>query len=231
MLQSEISALNAKCSRLESIAARPVSNPVPFSPPATLSSSDGTCSNHVPASFSNLITNSVPSSLPATFSSSDSSCLNYVPASSSNQFSNVKPRLQPSVVAGSEDRKLNVIVYGIPECKQGLHYKQRFTSDLNSVSSLFGQSDLNIPSSSIKDCHRLGKFSPSNGRSRPVLVRFNSCSVVMQIFANRSSFAPYVVKPDLSPAERSRERILLKERWTLYQSGVDKSAINSEEIH
>ena len=136
------------------------------------------------------------------------------------------------------NRKLNIVVSGIPECKNGLHYKQRFASDLN-VSTLFHKSHLKTPPMAIKDCRRLGKFSPDNKRPRPILVRFNSCSVVMEILSNCSSFAPYIIKPDLSPKDRIREKILLKERWILYQSGVDKSTIKikgnaimvSDQIH
>ncbi len=137
------------------------------------------------------------------------------------------------------NRKLNIIVSGIPECKNGLHYKQRFASDLNNVSTLFHKSHLKTPPMAIKDCRRLGKFSPDHKRPRPILVRFNSCSVVMEILSNCSSFAPYIIKPDLSPKDRIREKILLKERWILYQSGVDKSTIKikgnaimvSDQIH
>lgn len=112
------------------------------------------------------------------------------------------------------------------ECKKGLHYKQRFVSDLTNITTLFqkSQSDLEIPSTAIKDCRRLGRYSPDN-RPRPILVHFNSCSVVMNILSNRSSFAPYIVKPDLAPKDRARDKALLKERWNLCQSGVLKSAI------
>ena len=109
--------------------------------------------------------------------------------------------------------------------KQGLHYKQRFASDLHNVSTLFSKSSSKIPSSAIKDCRRLGKFNPDSVRPRPILVRFNTCAAVLDILANRSSFSPYIIKPDQSPQERTREKILLKERWNLCQSGVNKSSI------
>ena len=124
-----------------------------------------------------------------------------------------------------ENRKFNILVFGIQECKQGLHYKQRFASDLHNVSTLFSKSSSKIPSSAIKDCRRLGKFNPDSVRPRPILVRFNTCAAVLDILANRSSFSPYIIKPDQSPQERTREKILLKERWNLCQSGVNKSSI------
>ena len=36
---------------------------------------------------------------------------------------------------------------------------------------------------------------------------------------------PIVIKPDLTPEERQRDSILLKERWTLIQSGVPRNSI------
>ena len=146
------------------------------------------------------------------------------PASPPNRNVTVESR-HHSLAGDSENRKLNIIVFGIKECKLGLHYKQRFVSDLKNVSTLFNASDSKTPPSSIKDCRRLGKFSPNNDHPRPIMVRFNSCTVVMEILANRSFSAPYIIKPDLSPQERAREKILLKERWNLCQSGVNKSII------
>ena len=106
------------------------------------------------------------------------------------------------------------LFFGVQECRGGLHPKQRLISDLNNISTLFLKSpSSSITTSSIKDCRRLGKFLPSNNRPRPILVHFNSCSAVLEILANRSSFSPFIVKPDLSPTARTRDKILLKERW------------------
>lgn len=145
------------------------------------------------------------------------------PSPSTNQPISI-PTNQDTTRNDSENCKLNIVVHGIPDCKQGLHYKQRFISDLNNITSRLNNSDPKVPSSSIKDCRRLGKYT-SNNRPRPILVHFNSCTAVMHILANRSAFTPYVVKPDLPPQERTRERTLLKERWTLCQAGMDKSSI------
>ena len=75
------------------------------------------------------------------------------------------------------------------------------------------------------DCRRLGKFSDSSSRPRPILFRFNSCNVVMDLLQKRSSFSPYVINPDLPADVRLREKVLLKERWDLIQSGTCKSDI------
>ena len=125
----------------------------------------------------------------------------------------------------NSDRLFNIVVAGIPECKEGQSRRQRLLSDLRNVSSLFTQSTVPIPPFAIHDCHRLGKYSPSNPRPRSILVRFNSCAVAMDVLSRKSSFRPYVIKPDLPPDKRAQEKILLKERWNLIQSGVDKTLL------
>ena len=154
-----------------------------------------------------------------------------VPTSENDSVSSQPPSapLPPNTMNHSEDRRFNVVVFGVQECKNGLHYNQRLLSDLNDISSIFSKSCPSFPTTSIKDCRRLGKYDLNNSRPRPILVHFNSCKSVMDILSNRSLFSPYIVKPDLSPSARSRERVLLKERWNLCQSeGVDKSSIKIE---
>ena len=53
---------------------------------------------------------------------------------------------------------------------------------------------------------------------------------LLEILSSRASFAPYFVKPDLSPDQRVQEKILLKERWILIQSGVERSDIKIKAI-
>lgn len=111
------------------------------------------------------------------------------------------------------------------ECQDRLHFSKRIASDLNDVSNLLCKPDSSVQASSIKDCVRLGKYSSSNACPRPILVKFNSYPAVMSVLANRPCYAPYIVKPDLSPLERANEKVLLKERWNLCQLGVEKSSI------
>ena len=47
----------------------------------------------------------------------------------------------------------------------------------------------------------------------------------METLSTRASFTPYFVKPDSSPDQRVQEKILLKERWILIKSGVERSDI------
>ena len=50
---------------------------------------------------------------------------------------------------------------------------------------------------------------------------------VADILSNRSSIdnRNISIKPDLSPQDQQKEALLLKERWSLIQSGVNKSDI------
>ena len=79
---------------------------------------------------------------------------------------------------------------------------------------------------SLRDCVRLGKFNSSNTRPRPLLVKLTRIPDVDSVLYNRSNITEGIlVKPDMSRDERHKESILLKERWSLTQSGVDKKHI------
>lgn len=128
----------------------------------------------------------------------------------------------------SGNRKLNIVVYGVKECKAGSPRQQRWLTDLKQVTSLFTECDkpaISVSGTSIRDCRRLGKYSPGNEKPRPILVSFNSCTSVIDILRARSSFLPYIVKPDLSPSQRETDKLLLKERWVLIQSGTERKNI------
>ena len=78
----------------------------------------------------------------------------------------------------------------------------------------------------IRDCFRLGKYTPQLKRPRPLLVMLNRTADVRTVLSNRSSVpTPYRIKPDLSPEEREVDTIFLKHRWSFIQSGVDRKDI------
>ena len=104
----------------------------------------------------------------------------------------------------------NIVVFIVSECVSGTSRKQRCILDHNNISDWFSQSAALVPKSSIRDCHRLGKYSSST-RPRLIHVNCSSCNVVMEILSSRASFALYFVKPN----QRGEEKILLKERWIL----------------
>ena len=123
------------------------------------------------------------------------------------------------------DRKFNIIIFGIPEQPQGSSRFMRSQNDFNAISTTISkvENDSNHKSS-IRDCHRIGKYQSS--RSRPILVSLNSTADVRNILSiNRSLSSSVSIKPDRSPAERKTESVLLKERWRLIQTGTDRHSI------
>ena len=80
--------------------------------------------------------------------------------------------------------------------------------------------------SSLRDCFRLGKYKKDSQQSRPILAKFNRPTDVLTLLSLRASLPKGITcKPDLSRQERQAEAILLKERWKLIQSGIDRKDI------
>ena len=126
----------------------------------------------------------------------------------------------------NHDSKYNVVLYGVEECRSGMSRSTRLESDLTSVVRVFSTLDSSIQSQSVRDCHRLGKFSPGASRPRPILVKFIRAADVSRIFSKRGSLSsPFFIKPDRSCSERVQASILMRERWHLIQSGLDRKNI------
>ena len=132
----------------------------------------------------------------------------------------------PSSSSFVRDRKFNVVLYGIPECSVGSTRAQRSAHDLELVTTAICNTDSSIPSSSIRDCHRLGKFSKGNSRHRPILVMLNRSAEVNSILSKKKHLPTSIyIKPDMNPDLRKLEKILLKERRALINSGVERKDI------
>jgi len=142
-----------------------------------------------------------------------------------------KPEMPtPAQTLYHHDRKFNVIVYGIDECPKGTPKHARSESDLRSVISVLSKVDNSVESQSIRDVYRLGRYNSNPTHPRPVLVKFIRAADVSSILSKKGSLShPLVVKPDLSPEERRRDSVLLKERWSLIQSGIPRSDIKIRE--
>ena len=126
----------------------------------------------------------------------------------------------------SPDKKYNVVVYGVEECPPGMSKTARFESDLSNVVKVLSSINSSIEPTSVKDCHRLGKFTPSRSRPRPLLVKFIRISDVTSTFSKRGNLSrPYVIKLDMTREQREIESALMKERWRLIESGVHRSNI------
>lgn len=131
-----------------------------------------------------------------------------------------------SSVSHNLDSKYNVVLYGVEECRSGLSRSARFESDLSSVIDIFSALDSSIQPQSIRDCYRLGKFSPGGSRPRPILIKFVRMADVTRLFTKKRNLSnPFSIKPDMSRAQRQQESILMQERWRLIQSGVSRKNI------
>ena len=127
----------------------------------------------------------------------------------------------------NHERKFNVVVHGIEECPRGTSRVLRFKGDMEKVVSSLSDLDNSIGYQSIKDVYHLGKFSSDKKKPRPLLVKFIRAADVSTVLSKRRSLRNSLVsiKPDMSPLEQKCESLLLKERWSLIQSGVPRPAI------
>ena len=125
-----------------------------------------------------------------------------------------------------EERRFNIVVFGANEAAPGTPRAKRVQDDLEVISSAISEADDSIPSTSIRDHFRLGKFKGESKHPRPILVKLNRSSEVDSILSNCGSVkSPLSIKRDLSLSERRRESALLKERWSLIQSGIERKSI------
>ena len=124
------------------------------------------------------------------------------------------------------DRKFNLVIYGIKENPKGTQRRARTKLDIEACVQVLKQADDDISVQSVRDCIRLGKFNPSGTRPRPLLVKLTRIFDVDTVLYNRSNISDGImVKPDMNHDERLRESLLLKERWSLITSGIDKRHI------
>ena len=136
------------------------------------------------------------------------------------------PKSASSTKTQSIDRKYNVVVYGIQECPSGTVKSERNKHDVNKVLSVFSKLDNDIQSFSIKDSLRLGKYKANSQHPRPILAKLNRAMDASSILSKRADLPTGItIKPDMSIPEQQTESILLKERWSLIQSGVNKKDI------
>ena len=125
------------------------------------------------------------------------------------------------------DRKF---IYGIDECPKVSSKSDRLDLDLCSVVSVVSKIDGTIQS---QDCFCLDKFSPLQKQPRPILVKFIRIADVSTVLkkGRRVLTSPISIKPGMLPEERRRESGLLRERWSLIQSGIPRGAIRIRGSH
>ena len=107
-----------------------------------------------------------------------------------------------SSVLPSSDKKFNVVLYGVGECPSGLSKSARFELDLSNAAKVLSSINNSIGPNSVKDCFRLGKYSPGSSRPRPILVKFIRISDVTNTLSKSNLSHPYTIKPDMSREQR-----------------------------
>lgn len=108
----------------------------------------------------------------------------------------------------------------------GISRSARQSEDLEKITGAISSIDESFSPSSVKDNFRLGKFSKQSSKPRPILVKFVRSADVTRVLSGARSFeSPIFVRPDLSPLQRARDSVLLKERWSLISSGVSRASI------
>ena len=121
----------------------------------------------------------------------------------------------------SVERHFNV-VYGIQESPAKTVRSARSKHDQEHFTPTFALIDPSIQKFSIKDFHRLGKYKSDQTHPRPILVKFLRATDVQIVLNNRDKISqPIVIKTDMSKEDRDTQSILLCERWSLIQAGVN----------
>jgi len=112
-----------------------------------------------------------------------------------------------------ERRKLNLVIYGIPETT-ATSAPERQQADLNSFNELV-DSEFKINNFEISKCVRLGK--PKNDKPRPLLVTIPDNTIRRQILRNAKNLRNsnthkrVFISPDLTPQEREANKQLRQE--------------------
>jgi len=173
--------------------------------------------------------NSAIVSLTETIKSFQSSATNQ--SSNSNHSGSSQPepitnKVNKVVEQAQSDRKFNIVIYGIKECSKGTPRNERLSHDLDQVTSVVTAGENSINPLSIRDILRLGKFHEQAAKPRPILVKLNRTIDVSLLLSKAKSLPKDLrIKPDMTQEERLTESLLLKERWTLIQGGIERKAI------
>ena len=125
------------------------------------------------------------------------------------------------------DRKFNLVVYGVSECPNGTSWPDRMKHDIDKSVSVLSKINNDINPNSVRDCLRLGKYNKEQYRSCPLLLKLNRAVDVISVLSNlgANQDKSVSIKPDMTPDEKQKEALLLKERWSLLQSGVNKADV------
>ena len=121
--------------------------------------------------------------------------------------------------------KFNVIINGTKEYDKGTPRHEHLKHDVEKVTQIVTEGENSINPLSLRDLFRLGKYRESS-KPRPILVKLNQTIDVSLLLSKAKSLPKDIRnKPDMTRKERLIESLLLKERWSLIQSGMDRKFI------
>jgi len=124
------------------------------------------------------------------------------------------------------------VLYGVKESPPKVLRHERLQSDIKTILEIFGGIDIQLNPAHILDCFYLIRFKQSQSRPRPILIKLQRVIDANVILANKTSLpSPFLVKPDMSLEDRAIESILLKEHWSLIQSGNNRKQIKISKNH
>ena len=126
----------------------------------------------------------------------------------------------------SPERKFNILLYVLAELPNSSYRFLRQQGDLGSIASIFSGIVPSFESKAIRHHYHLGKFHQESTSPRPILVKLNRTSEVASLLFKRNLLkSPYFIKPDCTPPKGHMEAALLKQRWSLINTGLNRSCI------
>ena len=136
-----------------------------------------------------------------------------------------------AISAASNERKFNLVLYGVDECSEGTRCHERAGKDRKTALKKLRVILTSLEDYSIRDCIRIGKYSPNGTRPRPLLVKFlRACDVNTILYKLSQGGLPaelsgIAIKHHMTPSEVKSNSILLRKRLELSQEGVDKQRL------
>ena len=161
-----------------------------------------------------------------TISKDHSSSKESSPETGSDNLTDIKAQVSRLSHQPYSERRFNLVLYGVQESPEGTNLYNRATKDLKDSAIILSKVLPSITDQAIRDCVRIGKYSPT--KTRPLLVSFLRALDVRLILQRLSPDvlpSGIAVKPHMSATEKQQSSILLRERWKNMQAGMDKSKI------
>jgi len=149
-----------------------------------------------------------------------------LPVNMPTNTANQPPNLATTIVQPA-DHKFKLVIYSISECPSGTSRPDRLKHDMDKSVSALSKVNEDIIADLVRDCIRLGSYKKELNCTCPILIKLNRAMDVISVLSNlgANQDKSISIKPDMIPDERKKEGLLLKERWSLLQSGIDKADI------